>query len=167
MASIGHLAAGLSCKWLLPKTRQRLSAGLLLVVTASYLPDLDVVAFAFGIPYHHPFGHRGASHSVVAALVCGALLAWFFRRRERGWLYGLAAGAAWLTHPLLDMLTDGGLGVALFWPLSNERVFFPWRPLPVAPIGGGFISQSGLRVALTELVGLLPLFVLGFWPRRR
>ena len=52
-----------------------------------------------------------------------------------------------LSHGLLDMLTNGGLGVALFVPMSNERYFFPWRPITVSPIGlSRFVSAWGLRV---------------------
>lgn len=95
------------------------------------LPDLDVIAFHFGIPYSAPFGHRGATHS------------------------------------LLDALTDGGLGVALLWPFSNERFFAPWRPIPVAPIGAGMLSSRGLHVLLIEGLWSLPLLVFAFWPPRR
>ena len=38
------------------------------------LPDADVVAFAFGIPYGSPWGHRGFAHSAVAAACCALLL---------------------------------------------------------------------------------------------
>jgi inner membrane protein len=51
---------------------------------------------------------------------------------------------------LLDALTNGGLGVALFAPFSNERFFFPWRPIEVSPIGAGFFSARGMRVLLSE-----------------
>jgi inner membrane protein len=37
--------------------------------------------------------------------------------------------------PLLDMLTNGGLGIAVFSPFSRERFFFPVQPIPVSPIG--------------------------------
>ncbi len=36
---------------------------------ASMLPDLAVLAFRLGIPYPHPFGHRGASHSLAFAVL--------------------------------------------------------------------------------------------------
>jgi inner membrane protein len=122
----------------------------------SMLPDLDVIAFRFGIPYSAPFGHRGATHSLVFALVVG-LLGWLV---TRNWRSTLALFAVVLSHPLLDMLTDGGLGVALFWPLSNERLFFPWTPLPVAPIGRGMLSMRGLYVVVVESVIFLPLLLI-------
>jgi inner membrane protein len=70
------------------------------------------------------------------------------------------------THGLLDTLTDGGLGIALLWPFSNERFFAPWRPLPVAPIGLRILSRHGLMLMLYEAVLFLPVWVIAFWPRR-
>ncbi len=39
------------------------------------------------------------------------------------------------SHGLLDMFTNGGLGVALFWPFTDARYFFPVRMIDVSPIG--------------------------------
>jgi inner membrane protein len=71
-----------------------------------------------------------------------------------------------VSHPLLDMMTNGGLGCALNWPFESRRHFAPWRPIPVAPIGQAFFSKRGLRVALIELLQFSPLFVYAVWPRR-
>lgn len=70
------------------------------------------------------------------------------------------------SHGLLDALTDGGLGAALLWPFSNERMFAPVRPLPVAPIGARMLSSRGLYVATVELLWFLPLWAYALWPRR-
>jgi inner membrane protein len=34
----------------------------ILAVLCSILPDVDVLGFSFGIPYHHVLGHRGFFH---------------------------------------------------------------------------------------------------------
>jgi inner membrane protein len=68
------------------------------------------------------------------------------------------------------MLTDGGLGVALFAPFDNTRIFFPWRPVEVSPIGTGFFSQRGLAVVESEALWIwLPSLVIasGCWLIRR
>jgi inner membrane protein len=39
------------------------------------LPDLDVLAFSFGIPYGSRFGHRGFSHSLLCGVVVGLAVA--------------------------------------------------------------------------------------------
>ncbi len=128
-------------------------------------PDADVVGFAFGIPYGDPFGHRGASHAVTVALAAALALAATDRRHfARMFLLGaLAIGS----HGILDAFTDGGMGVALAWPFSNARFFAPWRPIPVAPIGLGYLSRRGMVVAATELFYFLPVFAWALWPRRK
>jgi len=137
-----------------------------ILVVAAALPDVDVVAFSLGIPYHAPFGHRGASHSFVFAALSGILLALAVRRRPLATArIGLIVAAVVATHGLLDMLTDGGLGVALLWPFSDARYFAPWRPIPVAPIGRRLFGPEGMSLMLKECVLFLPFFVVGLWPR--
>ena len=52
-----------------------------------------VIGFALGIPYHHPFGHRGFFHSPFFALLMGVLLTTLFFRDagvlSRRWLFFL------------------------------------------------------------------------------
>ena len=36
------------------------------------LPDADVVAFSFGVPYDSILGHRGLTHSIAAAALLAA-----------------------------------------------------------------------------------------------
>lgn len=151
--------------------RQRISRRLLGAgVVAAMLPDADTVGFKLGIAYANAFGHRGAMHSLLFAL-CVALLAALLHRPLRSTpahafaFVGLAAAS----HPLLDMLTDGGLGVALGWPLSTRRYFFPWHPIHVSPIGTRFFSARAWPVLSSELLWVwLPasFIALTAWRRR-
>jgi inner membrane protein len=71
-----------------------------------------------------------------------------------------------LTHGLLDALTNGGRGIAFFSPLTNERSFFPWRPIQVSPIGAGFFTARGLRVLVSESVWIwLPSAIIAITAR--
>ena len=129
---------------------------------ATIAPDFDSVAFKLGIAYADQFGHRGASHSIAFALALGLLAAiaapWLRTTRLKAFVFIAACTAS---HPLLDAFTDGGLGVALLWPWSHERIFAPWRPIEVSPIGTGFFSLRGLEVLWSELKWVvLPAFVL-------
>lgn len=166
MASlIGHAAVGLlAARYGVPDRGLRARAlAAIGMVALSMLPDADVVAFKLGIAYSDQFGHRGASHSFAFALAAGVAAAVAVRSpRLAPWCVAVIA-----SHPLLDALTDGGLGVALLWPLSDQRFFFPWRPIPVSPIGPGFFSARGARVVLVELLLFSPLYALALWPRRR
>jgi inner membrane protein len=121
-----------------------------------------------GVPYAAPWGHRGATHSLVFAAL-GAAVAYAVARAGRlpARLTVLLVAALLVSHDLLDTMTDGGLGCALLWPFSNERFFAPWRPIPVAPIGPAFFSPRGLRVAATEMVLFIAPLLYGLAPRRR
>lgn len=98
--------------------RGRISPRLLAAgVVAAMLPDADVAAFALHIPYADAFGHRGASHSLLFAMLTAALGAGAHRLLRAD---ALQAAVFLLictaSHPLLDAMTSGGLGVALAWP---------------------------------------------------
>ncbi|HKH75133.1 MAG TPA: metal-dependent hydrolase [Vicinamibacterales bacterium] len=165
MASLGHLAVGVSAARLyrqeIPRRRVPL-ASMLVWSALSFLPDADVIGFQFGIRYADEWGHRGASHSLMFAIAVGAAigaLAPLFKRPALR--TAITAILVLASHPLLDTLTNGGLGCAVFWPFANTRYFAPWRPIPVSPIGLGFFSPYGMFVALVELVVFSPLLWFG------
>lgn len=121
-------------------------------------PDIDAIGFHAGIPYNSLWGHRGITHSLFfAALLSLIVLKIFYsdeitngKNRTMLFVYFFLSTAS---HPLLDMLTDGGLGVALFSPFDTTRYFFPFRPVHVAPISiSGFFTGRGLEVFKSEFV---------------
>jgi len=117
------------------------------------LPDADVVGFRLGVHYADFLGHRGFSHSLVFAAILAlslVVLPTAGAHRRALWMYLFLATAS---HGLLDALTDGGLGVALFAPFDNSRYFFPARPIAVSPIGlSHFFSAGGMSVIASEAV---------------
>ncbi|TYZ11027.1 metal-dependent hydrolase [Hymenobacter lutimineralis] len=146
-----------------------------LLALCAILPDFDAVTFKLGIPYASMWGHRGFTHSLAFAALAGIMLALLAPARLRGTLSRIEL-AAWLaaatvSHPLLDMLTSGGLGVALLAPFSGERYFWPWRPVRVSPVGAGFFSWRGVVTLLSELRWLwLPTLLVLLatrWARRK
>src|SRR5690349_338639 len=117
MASLGHVAIGMAAARLYARREpsSRVLAFRMVALSAvSLLPDADVISFHLGIPYEAPFGHRGASHSIVAALVLavlgGLVGAWQAPRaelaRHRGLKVAAFVGLVGLTHGPLDALTD-------------------------------------------------------------
>ncbi|MBC5773870.1 metal-dependent hydrolase [Pontibacter sp. KCTC 32443] len=130
----------------------------LLGALCTILPDADVVMFKFGVPYEHLFGHRGFSHSLVFAVILGVIVTAVFYRSIKlisiqGIVFTLFFTICTASHTLLDALTNGGLGVAIFAPFDNTRYFLPWRPIQVSPIGvGNFFSEWGWRVIKSELL---------------
>ncbi|WP_192821730.1 metal-dependent hydrolase [Rufibacter sp. LB8] len=138
----------------------RQHAGKLAAVGAfcAVFPDADVLMFKLGVPYEHVLGHRGFSHSLVFALLLGVAVTWlFFRKIPLTSKQGMGLVALFTvctaSHALLDAMTSGGLGVAVFSPFDNTRYFLPWRPIQVSPIGvGRFFTQRGVDVLKSEFV---------------
>jgi inner membrane protein len=153
------LGVGLGSRIVPPRL---LAAGVL----ASALPDLDVIALSWGVPYGSALGHRGFSHSLCAAAavaLTGAALSRSLRAGAgRSVLFLFVAMAS---HGILDAFTDGGRGVALLWPVSAERFFAPaaLRVLEASPIGlTRFLSARGITVLESELRWIwLPALALG------
>lgn len=119
------------------------------------LPDIDGL-FINWIPYGHPFGHRGFTHSLFFAALIGIAAA--FLSVHLGWsskksLLKLTIFFTLITasHGFFDAMTNGGLGVAFFAPFDNTRYFLPWRPIPVSPMSGaGLLTERGIRVISWE-----------------
>ena len=135
---------------------QRIVSKRLLAVgaIASILPDIDVISFQMGIPYAHDFGHRGATHSIFFAAFLGLAALGFSSKIGASRVASFSfVSIATASHGLLDMLTNGGLGIALAWPISSERFFFPYQVVQVSPIGiERFFSSAGMIVIASELL---------------
>jgi len=140
---------------------------LLALVFVAIVPDLDVIAFSLGIPYAHPLGHRGFSHSLLFAAALSALvcLALFYEpsrfTKKWWWLFGITFLAA-VSHGLLDTATDAGLGIGLLIPFSEKRFFFEFRPIRTATVNPlTFFQRRSVAILWSELVWVwLPLLSL-------
>jgi inner membrane protein len=171
MAGVGHLAVGMAAARLYRADCPAQHASLksvLLWSALSFLPDADVVGFNLGVQYADQWGHRGATHSLafsaMVGAVVGAVALWTRRPAIRT---SVAASLVVGSHALLDTLTDGGLGCALFWPFDLTRYFAPWTPIPVSPIGLGILSQYGFYVMAVELMLFAPLLWFALRPPLR
>ncbi len=114
------------------------------------LPDADVVGFKLGVEYADAWGHRGATHSVAFAAICAGVVSACWRE-ARSLLAFAFLTLAMTSHGLLDTLTSGGLGAALWWPFDDSRIFAPLTPIRVSPIGMQFFSMRGMETLLSEL----------------
>jgi inner membrane protein len=140
------------------------------------VPDLDTLPNHLGVSHGAFAWHRGFSHSLVfAALLtagCVGVAALFGRARGQRRALAVYLATAIVSHPLLDMLTDAGRGVALFAPFSDHRFFAPFRPIVASPISVvRFFSARGVQVVVSEFlwIGLpcLTLVAATLWLRRR
>lgn len=123
-------------------------------MAASVLPDLDVIAWRFGVTYASGFGHRGFSHSLFFALLTALMGAWILRYNRVK--FGRAFGFLLLcivSHGVLDSFTNGGSGIAFLWPWSIDRFYAPVQFIEVSPLRlSRLLSSRGLTVMVSEFL---------------
>jgi len=141
-------------------TRWRL---IVAAAVASALPDADWFAqHLWNLPGASIYSHRGAAHSLFAALAAGLLAAALHKRlRVSSLTAAVAVAAAMASHGVLDMMTDSGRPVAYLWPLSSVRLWADWRPIHSSPVH----LQSLVAGILTRLQSeawqlIIPIFAL-------
>ncbi|PKO67975.1 MAG: hypothetical protein CVU23_07010, partial [Betaproteobacteria bacterium HGW-Betaproteobacteria-17] len=84
---------------------------LALSMLCAVLPDVDALGLWLGIPYAHPFGHRGFTHSLPFATALAGAGAWLAPALGADPLtaFGVLLASA-ASHGLIDAMTNGGLG---------------------------------------------------------
>ncbi len=167
MASVfGHAALAGAMGAALPSRLRRrgvIATGML----CSMMPDLDVISFNLGIPYHGFWGHRGMTHSILFGAGLGLMMMLIFHFREEikdkailGFYYIVCT----VSHGVLDGMTTGGMGIAYFSPFDDGRYFLPYRMIQVSPLGiSRFFNKWGLEVLKSEFVwiGIPSLIFIG------
>ena len=160
MASIfGHAVVGFTLSKVISNNNSKLL--LILAIASTILPDIDVLAFNFDIPYEAPLGHRGFTHSILFAAIWATLLLFIFGKHNKK-TWWIVIFLSTISHGVLDAMTSGGKGVGFFIPFDNERFFFPFREIVVSPIGiAQFFSDWGKNVLFSELKYVfLPCFII-------
>lgn len=170
-SAFAHAALGATLGKLLLPQRQHWPYWLAAALCAA-LPDVDSIGYRLGIPYDSLWGHRGLTHSLLAAAVVAVGGTWLSQlarpaHRPPGGRLAVLLFLATASHGLLDALTTGGLGVAFFSPWHPERYFFPFRPIKVSPLSiRAFLGVKGLRVLASEAIWVgLPCLLL-LWEQR-
>jgi membrane-bound metal-dependent hydrolase YbcI (DUF457 family) len=162
---IGHALGAVAAGWAIarPATpRRRLAIQVAILATLGLAADFDLLIGR----------HSRETHSIGAAVIVAssaALWRWpIAGGRSRIWL---AAFAAWLTHPLFDIVTEDTSvphGVMLLWPLDGghwhagwtvfDSIYRNWRD-------AGFFTHN-LLAMLRELAIVGPIAII-VWKWRR
>jgi len=125
-----------------------------LAAACATVPDLDYLwSYRGTLGPEHWLAHRGLTHSLIFALVLGALIARVgFDRAAASpsrWTLWGALTLATASHGFLDSLSSYGAGVAFFLPITSRRFFFPWRPIDAGP----GLHDHGMLGGLSETIG--------------
>jgi inner membrane protein len=124
-----------------------------LALACAVLPDIDALGLWLGIPYEHRFGHRGFTHSLPFAVALAGAGTFFAPALGADpWVAFSVLLVSAASHGLIDAMTNGGLGTALFSPFSSRRYFLPWRVIEVSPLRpSALFSRRGLEVLHSEM----------------
>ena len=68
MASVGHIVVGMAAARVHDTARDPAWPAMAFWSAISLLPDADVIGFGLGIRYADEWGHRGATHSLIASI---------------------------------------------------------------------------------------------------
>jgi inner membrane protein len=182
MTLLGHAVFGVTAYGAARPTRARLwgmtrRTLLLCCLLLPMAPDLDVVTHIW-VEYGHPLGHRGVSHSLLAAIIIGvatALLLQRFDKLERGRQALLRGSVVFsllvASHSVTDAMTTGGKAPLLLYPFSQEGEWMPARIIPVSPMGKSLLrtewSDKQLRNAKRRRTRLMRSEARTHWLVRR
>ncbi len=169
---IAHAVTGYCLGQVFPRSRGQLSqrGAIAVGVITAVAADLDFLPQVLW----DATSHRGISHSLGVAVVFSLALAGLLRRwQPKGFRTATGLGMlAYGSHLLLDLLTKGGRGMPIFWPLSSMLVRSPVVIFPPVHHSKGLFYSGHLTFILFESVYALALLWLThrgltYWQRRR
>ena len=146
---------------LLPLSRSRIAKPLLIGAILAISPDFDYALNWLQIS--RGGWHHGFTHSIPFALVLGLVTIIVLKEwKARSFIVFSAAVAS---HTLLDFLITESMGVALWWPFTDQR----YRLRLPNPIEYSSVWESAMdliKVSLTELLIFAPVLLIVLLIRR-
>ncbi len=173
MPTIGHLGVALPINKTIMREKNTKKI-LYFSLLCSVAPDFDYIGYILGIEYGAFFGHRGFSHSIFYCLVFAFLITSIFFRKNKGEIVKIKSKyflllftnffAVGMSHVLLDMFTNGSLGVAIFSPFLSTRYDFEMMFVEAMPLSlKYFFTMNGPLIFLKEVVYfIIPSFLYVF-----
>lgn len=168
---LGHALAGVAVAWSAEAIRRQpitveprfTLAGTCLALAIG--PDLDFL---------YPPSHRMMTHSLLAVVCVGLVVAALHQRRADGRTVAVICALAYGSHLLLDWLggdTKLPAGIQLLWPFSMEWFISDLNLFRSTDIGGMFkprVIMSNILAVAMEGVIMLPIAALAYaWRRHR
>jgi membrane-bound metal-dependent hydrolase YbcI (DUF457 family) len=140
-------------------------------IFASIAADFDFLPQLFS---DYSF-HRGISHSIGAAVLCSLLLVAFSFMRTAGKIslvVFLLTVSSFSLHLLMDLVTAGGRGIPIFWPVSSSLIQLPFAFFPQVHHSEGLWYSGHIPVLIFEAVfSAILIFstlqLIRFWHRTR
>lgn len=164
---IAHSTTGYAiAAFLRTATRGRLSVSPGYAIFMANAPDLDfILQILTGEPYHRTFTHSLTLTLAVSAIA--ASIAYVTPRtapQRQFWRWFWLTLAIYGSHLGLDMLSQGGQGIQLFWPWLTTDVISPVSLFPPVKHGQGVWSATHLIfISVETAYSLLLCLILRRW----
>ena len=147
---------------LLPLSRSRIAKPLLIGAVLAISPDFDYALNWLQIS--RGGWHHGFTHSIPFALVLGLVTIIVLKDwKARSFV---VFSAAFASHALLDFLLTESMGVALWWPFTDQRYRLR-LPNPIEYSSVWESTMDMIRVSLIELLVFAPVLLLVLLLRHR
>jgi inner membrane protein len=162
---VAHALVGASVAAALDRRSQSLWKLLCLSALLGVCPDFDYLLNVLRVG--RGGWHHGFTHSIMFAMLVGALTALVFGWRS---VHGfIVFSAATVSHTLLDYLMTESRGVALWWPFTNYRyklrvpnpIDYTWDDSSL-----WIAAADILQISFIELIVFGPLLLLVILVRR-
>lgn len=131
-------------------------------VIGGIIPDIDFIFILF--PFFNEI-HRVITHNLFFVMITSGLICLFFPKKKiKAWLCAFVCG---MLHLLVDSMLDqnptNGIGIALFWPLSNE-MYCPINLVAIDHHSEGWSNLwRSLQIMWTVMLYEVPFYVLAAW----
>ena len=174
---VGHSLAGVLSGLLFQRRRRNTGRTLLLWMFLSILPDLDFLpGWLVGQPN---LFHRGASHSLLLAILVGSGIGLVIKISGRGKFLppAIVGIGLYALHILMDLFSvDSGVpkGFQVLWPFDQRYVYIPlgmFLEITRSSTGDGFFrslfNSHTLRAVVNEMILFAPAIMLAWGLRKR
>ena len=158
MSPVGHTLTGLAIGYLAVPRATPLKPKLALLAMFAVAANAPDLPFPYWGHERYDISHSVFSTAAGLTILLTVLVSWFRGRDPVGWRILLGLAVAWYSHLLLDTLYAHGHGLAIYWPLNNDRIAVPLSWLGRANRIDVF-SLHNVRVAFFELITFGPLLV--------
>jgi len=153
MSPIGHI----SISYLAGKTSKRIYMPAILL--GAVFPDIDFLLLPFS---GFNSVHRLFTHNLFIILLAAGIYALIIKRKRVNVFFSFFAGG--LLHLLVDACMDGnpsnGIGIALFWPFSNQY-FSPFNlSTPVYGMAGWSEPMEMIKISVSSLKWEMPFYII-------
>ncbi|MDB9526587.1 metal-dependent hydrolase [Oscillatoria sp. CS-180] len=112
--------------------------------------------------------HRGITHSLGVGILSSVIVSGIFARQSRKQFLTvmILALVSYGSHLFLDLLTAGGSGIPVFWPITNATIQLPWALFPQVHHSEGLFYRGHVLFLFFETAYAALILLITHWSIR-